>query len=174
MHVLAANKLGALGVVLSDRMDEALGGLSPSASAVLSMLHFKPELTTTSLAAICGVRQPTTVRLIDGLVRLGMIERRKVQGRATPLVVTELGHETTLALQRARLATLQDLLAPLDREEQRVFEAFVDRIIAGATTSRGSARTTCRLCEHDICEPGLCPVGNRADELDGDNTPSTS
>lgn len=166
MHVLAANKLGALGVMLFDQMDEVLDGLSPSAAAVLSMLHFKPELTTTSLAAICGVRQPTTVRLVDGLVRLGMVERRKAEGRATPLVVTELGHETARALQRARLAVLQDLLAPLDREEQVLFEAFVDRILAGATTSRASARTTCRLCEHDVCAPGLCPIGNRADELE--------
>ena len=39
-------------------------------------------------------------------------------------------------------------------------------ILAGATTSRAFARTTCRLCEHDLCGPQVCPIGCRAAEIE--------
>lgn len=167
MHATSVNKLGALGVLVSDRLDGALDDLSPSAAAVLSMLHFKPALTTTELAAICDVRQPTAVRLVDGLVRMGYVERREPQGRVTPLAVTEAGRRRATAIHTARLEALGELFEPLTTEERSVFEPIVDRILAGATISRASARTTCRLCEHDVCGPTVCPVGLRADELEG-------
>ena len=166
MHVLEANKLGALGVMIWGRVEDTLGGLSTSAAAVLSMLHFKAELNSAALAAICDVRQPTVVRLLDGLVRQGLVERGEPHGRATPLSVTPLGHERAEAMQRARLATLDALLAPLSDGERASFETLVDKILAGAVASRAVARTTCRLCEHDLCAPGLCPIGLRVDVLE--------
>lgn len=166
MQVLTANKLGALGVMISDRVEGSLLGLSPSAAAVLSMLHFKPGLNATGLAAICDVRQPTVVRLLDGLVRQGLVERGEPEGRATPLSVTPLGHERAEAVHQARLTALDTLLSALDDDEQATFEALVDKILAGATESRAMARTTCRLCQHDLCAPGVCPVGLRADQVE--------
>lgn len=166
MQVLTANKLGALGVMISDRVEGTLHGLSPSAAAVLSMLHFKPALNSAGLAAICDVRQPTVVRLLDGLVRQGLVERGEPEGRATPLSVTPLGRERAEAVQQARLTALDALLSALDDDEQATFGALVDKILAGATDSRAMARTTCRLCEHDLCAPGVCPVGLRADQVE--------
>ena len=166
MHMLDANKVGALGVMISDRLDVALDGLSPSAAALLSMLHFKPGLTTTGLARITGVSQPTAVRLIDGLERQGFVARGKPDGRVTPLSLTTAGRTRALHLQKRRLEALDGLLAPLAAEERWLFESILDRVLAGATTSRSFARTTCRLCEHDLCRNGLCPIGNRATELE--------
>ena len=59
MHMLDANKLGALAAEIHGRTELALETLSPSAAAVLSMLHFKSALTTTQLADVVGVSQPT-------------------------------------------------------------------------------------------------------------------
>lgn len=165
MH-LDANKLGALGVVIADRLDGALDGLSPSAAAVLSMLHFRPGLTTTELAEVAGVSQPTAVRLIDGLERQGLLLRGKPQGRVTPLSLTEPGRDRAHLLQQRRLAAFDALLAPLALPERREFERLLDRVLAGATRSRACARITCRLCEHDLCGPGVCPIGIRAGELE--------
>lgn len=166
MHVLLANKLGALGVLISDRVEGSLHGLSPSAAAVLSMLHFKPGLNSAGLAAVCDVRQPTIVRLLDGLARQGLVERGEPQGRATPLSVTPFGRDRADAVQQARLTALDALLSALDDDERATFETLVDKILAGATESRAMARTTCRLCEHDLCAPAVCPVGLRADEVE--------
>lgn len=165
MH-LDANKLGALGVVIADRLDGALDGLSPSAAALLSMLHFRPGLTTTELAEVAGVSQPTAVRLIDGLERQGLLVRGKPRGRVTPLSLTEAGHDRAVLLQQQRLAAFDALLSPLAPQERRRFERMLDRILAGATRSRACARTSCRLCEHDLCGPDICPIGIRAGELE--------
>lgn len=160
--MLDTNKLGALGTLINDRTEAALGALSPSAAAVLSMLHFKPGLTTSELAAVVGISQPTAVRVIDGLERQALIERGKPEGRVTPLRLTEAGRIEAKALQARRLAALGELLRALQPDERRLFASLLDMILAGATTSRAFARTTCRLCEHDLCGPEVCPIGCRA------------
>ncbi len=170
MHLLDANKLGALGAMIRERTEAALAGLSPSSAAVLSMLHFKPGLTTSALADIVGVSQPTAVRLIDGLVAQKFIERGKPEGRITPLTLTEAGHDAVEALQANRLTALDDLLGALRSDERPLFASMLDRILAGATTSRAFARTTCRLCEHDLCGSELCPIGCRAAELEAEQS----
>lgn len=164
------NTLGALGTLITDRIETVLDGLSPSAAAALSMLHFKPELTATRLAAICGISQPTAVRVLDGLARQGFVTRGIPQGRETPLILTPAGTARAERLQAARMAALEDLLGVFSAEERRQFGALLDRLVAGATTSRAFARTTCRLCDHDICKPGHCPIGNRASEIEAQST----
>lgn len=164
--MLDANKLGALGAMIVDRTALALEGLSASAAALLSMLHFKPGLTTTEVAEVVGVSQPAAVRLIDGLERQCLLARGKPEGRVTPLSLTEAGHTRVVLLQNRRLAALDGLLSALAPKERRQFEFMLDQILAGATTSRACARTTCRLCEHDLCGPDLCPIGGRAAEIE--------
>ncbi|MER8431330.1 MarR family winged helix-turn-helix transcriptional regulator [Mesorhizobium caraganae] len=166
MQLLDANKLGALGAVIRDRTEASLRELSPSAAAVLSMLHFKPGLTTTELAEVVGVSQPTAVRLIDGLERQALIGRGKPEGRVTPLTLTQTGHAQVREMQALRLAALDGLLSVLQPGERRRFVSMLDEILAGATTSRRFARTTCRLCEHDLCGPKICPIGCRAAEIE--------
>ena len=166
MHDLMANKLGALGALIEARTNRALGNRSPSAAAVLSTLHFRPGLTTTDLSKIIGVSQPTAVRLLDGLQRQGFVERGAPVGRVTPLALTEAGRIEVARLHRERLSCVGSLLAVLSPEEAAQLETMLDRVLAGATTSRACARTTCRLCEHDLCGPGICPIGNKAFELE--------
>ena len=164
--MIEANKLGALGQLIEDRVAAALGDLSPSAAGLLSMLHFRPGKTTSELAVICGIRQPTAVRVLDGLARQGLVTREQSQGRVTPLRLTADGQARALALQHSRLAALDALIAPLSPEERAGFERLVDVVLVGATTSLAFARTNCRLCEHDLCGPGLCPIGKRACEIE--------
>jgi DNA-binding MarR family transcriptional regulator len=166
MQLLDANKLGALGAIILDRTEVSLAGLSPSAGATLSMLHFKPGLTTSELAKIVGVSQPNAVRLIDGLERQALIVRGKPEGRVTPLKLTEAGHAQVRKLHALRLAALDVLLSALPPDEQQHFTSMLDTILAGATTSRDSARTICRLCEHHLCGPQDCPIGNRVTEIE--------
>ncbi|GAB2187848.1 MarR family winged helix-turn-helix transcriptional regulator [Roseibium sp. LAB1] len=166
MQLLDANKLGALGTLIRDRTDAALGPLSPSAAAVLSMLHFKPGLTTSEIAVVVGVSQPTAVRLIDGLERQALILRGEPVGRVTPLRLTKAGHEAAEALQARRLVAMDGLLGALPEADRQHFVSLLDRILQEATTSRSFARTTCRLCEHDLCSADICPIGCKASEIE--------
>ena len=161
-----ANKLGALGVLISDAMEEALGDLSRSAAALLLTLRYFPDATATELAAVAGVAQPTAVRVLDGLVRRGLVDRRARTGRSTPLRLTRAGQQRALSAQAARLQAMERLLAALPKPERAAFARAVDRVLFAAATSRAFARTTCRLCDHGACDGPRCPIGSRATELD--------
>jgi DNA-binding MarR family transcriptional regulator len=164
--MICANKLGAFGLLLSDSMGSALDDLSQSAAALLLTLHYRPGTTASELAEVAGIAQPTTVRVLDGLVRRGLVERQPSIGRIVPLRLTAAGRDRAEVLQAARLNTLDRLLAVLPEEERAAFERALDLMLAAATTSRPFARTTCRLCDHVICDGPLCPIGTRATELE--------
>ncbi len=164
--MLDANKLGAFGLLVFDAMEKALGGVSPSAAALLLTLFYRPGLTTTDIAAIAGVSQPTAVRVLDGLVKRNLVKRGERRGRRAPLSLTRAGRAQAESLQAARLEVLEGLLAPLPTDQRAPFEAALDALLAGATTSRAFARTTCRLCDHGTCDGARCPVGTRATEIE--------
>ncbi len=164
--MLRLNKLGAFGVLVSDAIEDALDGLSPSAAALLLTLHYRPSITITQLAEVAGIAQPTAVRVLDGLARRGWLKRRPRSGRTTPLRLTGAGKKQAQSLQAVRLRAMGRLLAALPEQEQITFERSLDTILATATTSRTFARTTCRLCDHAACEAPLCPIGIRATELE--------
>ncbi|MFI4986780.1 MAG: MarR family winged helix-turn-helix transcriptional regulator [Alphaproteobacteria bacterium] len=160
------NKLGAFGVLISDAMEGALGGLSPSAAALLLTVHYRSSITITQLAEVAGIAQPTAVRVLDGLARRGWLERQSRIGRTTPLLLTDAGKTQAQSLQAARLRAMGRLLAALPERERITFERALDTMLAAATTSRAFARTTCRLCDHAACVGRLCPIGTRASELE--------
>jgi DNA-binding MarR family transcriptional regulator len=168
MHVLP-NKLGALSVLLSDAMAGALGGLSPTAAALLLTLYYRPGLTGTELAQVAGIAQPTASRVLDGLVHHGWVQRRARTGRTMLLRLTPLGRRQAQSLQAARLRAMDGLVDGLPARDRAAFEQLVDTVLASTTTSRAQARTTCRLCDHAVCDGPLCPIGTRATELEQTN-----
>ncbi|HTU53405.1 MAG TPA: MarR family winged helix-turn-helix transcriptional regulator [Acetobacteraceae bacterium] len=174
MHMLAANKLGALSVLLADRVGAALGDFSPSAAALLLTLRYHGAktgsktgaMTVSALAPILGVAQPTAVRVAQGLARRGLIAARGREGRTAPLALTREGRRRADALARARLAAVERLLTPLSGKKRARLERLIDALLGEAAESRALARRICRLCDHDICAGPLCPVGSRASALE--------
>ncbi len=166
MHMLLASKLGALGVLLSDIGERVGGDLSPSAAALLLTLRFRSTLTATELADIAAIAQPTAVRVLDGLIRRGLVVREKRTGRQAPLRLTSLGRHRAQRFLAARLRSVEHLLTALSRDERAELERIIDKVLAAATTSRAFARTTCRLCDHATCDGAHCPIGTRATELE--------
>jgi DNA-binding MarR family transcriptional regulator len=164
--MILANKLGALGVLISDVIEGELSGLSQSAAALLLTLHYCPSITTTRFAEVAGITEPTAVRVLDGLTRRGWLKRQSRIGRTTPLLLTGAGKAQAQSLQAARLGAMRRLLGALAEQERITFERSLDTILAAATTSRAFARTTCRLCDHAACAGRLCPIGARATELE--------
>mgnify|MGYP003700613769 CR=1 FL=1 len=146
MHMLIANKLGALGVLIGDLTRDIVSDLSPTAAAILLTLHHHGDATATALAATVGISQPTAVRVCGGLIERGLVVHGERAGKTVPLHLTEAGGQRALALQSARLDALDGLLDPLPESERALLSRLLDDILAGATTSRTAARTTCRLC----------------------------
>jgi len=164
--MLLANQLGAFAVLLADTLESAYGALSPSAASLLLTLYYTPNATATALAKVAGISQPTAVRVLDGLVRQGLIERKSHTGRTTLLRVTRAGRARAVSLQVARLDAMDKILSGLNRQERATFERILERILVAKTTSRAFARTVCRLCDHRACDGPLCPIGSRASEIE--------
>lgn len=164
--MLTANHLAVLGTLIDDRLGRAFAPLSPSAAAVLLTLHNHGPLTTAELAQIIAVAQPTATRMVSGLAEQGLIRREEREGRITPLTLTAEGEKRAIMLQAARAAAIAPLLAALDPDERAIFDGMLARILAAATPSRRFARTTCRYCDHTICDGPACPIGSRARALE--------
>jgi DNA-binding MarR family transcriptional regulator len=153
-------------VLLTDAIDEAIGEHSPSAASLLLTLNYKGPMTATALAAVGGIAQPTAARVTDRMVRLGLIKRQDHTGRTAPLCLTKAGRRRAGALQGARLGAMSRLIGLLNETEQGHFERAVDKMLQHATFSREFARTTCRLCDHSVCDGRLCPIGTKATALE--------
>lgn len=164
--MLLANKLGALAVLAGDLSRAAGGDLSPTAVAILLTLRHRGAMTASELAVIGGIAQPTAVRVTDGLVAQGLVRRGERVGKTAPIHLTRAGARAARAQQKARLAVLQRLVTALEKEERAELGNLLDKILAGATSSRRFARTTCRLCDHALCRGPACPIGMRATEIE--------
>jgi hypothetical protein len=53
--------LAALGLVIFDAVEDALGDISTTGAALLLTLLHRPGLTATELASVAGVTQPQTI-----------------------------------------------------------------------------------------------------------------
>lgn len=173
----AANVLGALSLVVADRMStavESIAALGPSAPAALTALHeLLDGATVTQLSHVLGLTHSGTVRLVDRLAADGLVERAGApDGRAVSVLLTRTGRRTATRVLQAREASLAGALSALSPAEVRSLAALLDTMVATVTLARveeRSARTDarpapwlCRLCDVAACgrSEGNCPVDN--------------
>lgn len=136
--------------------------------AILQTLLYWGPLTATELAKIIGVTQPTTVRVVGGLISEGLIKRHRKQARSVGLELSRAGHAEAKRVRNVRLTEVAKLARPLNTEQRQALETLLDLLLAGATDGRATARRICRFCAHDICDGPVCPIGMRATILDGE------
>ncbi|MGH3504660.1 MAG: MarR family winged helix-turn-helix transcriptional regulator [Nocardioidaceae bacterium] len=141
-------------------------GVSGSAGAALVSLCTEPRLSGTELGRRVGLTQSAAVRMIDGLVSAGLVQREPHQGRSVAISLTESGRQTARQLLSARHSPLAELLDGLTRDEQENLDALLEKILARAYANVRSSDRICRLCDRKACTTrAVCPVGaaERAD-----------
>jgi DNA-binding MarR family transcriptional regulator len=165
----AANILGALSLVVADRMADAeagAAGRSDSAPAALSaLLHFLDRPSVDLLRQVLGLTSSGTVRLVDRLQESGYVERGPgIDGRSTSITLTEPGREVAERVSQARAAVLEHALGALTPAEREAFDQLMGKVLVGMMRGPGATRWICRLCDIGICrgDAGGCPVGNEA------------
>src|SRR5262249_58915530 len=114
----AENLLGALGLAITDRMDEAIvaGACHASSAAIaLSALHdFLDTPTVDRLAAVLGLSSSGTVRLVDRLQADGLVQRRAgSDGRSTLIGLTAAGRRAGQRVAASPRAPLPRAPSPL-------------------------------------------------------------
>jgi DNA-binding MarR family transcriptional regulator len=166
------NVLGALSLVLADRMTAAVtrGGQSPTAAAALSALaQFLGGGTIDRLRRVLGMTSSGTVRLVDKLEADGLVRRGPgSDGRSTSLTLTAAGRRAARRIAAGRAAVLEEALGVLSSADRETFERLTADVLAGvarekATHPDGSA-WICRLCDLPACgrDAGTCPAANAA------------
>jgi DNA-binding MarR family transcriptional regulator len=167
----AANLLGALSLVITDRTAEAMagaGGRPETAAVALSALvHFLDHPSVDRLRQVLGLTSSGTVRLVDRLVAAGYLERGPgPDGRTTSVTLTEAGRAAAAGVIAARAAVLDGALAVLSPAEREAFGALAGKVLTGLIRPPGATRWMCRLCEVGACRSaaGGCPVTNAARE----------
>jgi MarR family transcriptional regulator, negative regulator of the multidrug operon emrRAB len=158
-----ANLLGVTALAATDRLRGAVeadlghGGAAP---AVLVHLRAHPGESIEALRRVLAISQPATVRAVDRLAEDGLVERRPGPDRRTlALFLTRRGQRAARRVLAQRAASLRDLLAPLDEDEQARLLPLLEKLAAGLADDRPQALRVCRLCDRRACtrRPG-CPL----------------
>jgi DNA-binding MarR family transcriptional regulator len=173
----AANVLGALSLVVGDRMNaavEATAALGPSAPAALAALHeFLDGGSVTQLSSVLGLTHSGTVRLVDRLAREGLVERAGAKdARAVSVMLTRSGRQMAARFLHEREMTLTRALSALTPEQIDNLAAALDTMLTSVTLARVEERSRrphdhqqpwlCRLCDFEACgrSQSHCPVDN--------------
>jgi DNA-binding MarR family transcriptional regulator len=166
-----ANLLGALSLVVADRMADAMGeagGRPESAAAALSALrHFLDRPNVDLLRQVLGLTSSGTVRLVDKMAESGYVERGPgADRRSTSVALTSAGRAAAERVGEARTAVLQGALAGLSDGERAALRQLMGKVLVGMMREPGAVRWICRLCDVGVCRgaEGGCPVGNAARE----------
>jgi DNA-binding MarR family transcriptional regulator len=163
----SANVLGALALVVHDRMSEAVSaaaGQPENGAAALSLLaQFMERPRVGLLHQALGLTPSGTVRMLDKLEHAGSVQRGAGDDRrSTSVRLTASGRRVAARVATARAAVLDDALSVLSEDERRVFDDLVGRVLVGLMRDPGATRWMCRLCDARACghDAGACPVGN--------------
>ena len=104
-----------------------MGLTGPRASA-LSVIVFRGPLTMSRLAAAEQVRAPTMTRLVDGLERLGLVQRvtHEEDGRVQMVEATAEGKRLLQKGRARRVERLTQEVAQLSDEDQHILARAAD------------------------------------------------
>jgi MarR family transcriptional regulator, negative regulator of the multidrug operon emrRAB len=165
----AANVLGALGLALADRLEEAVAApFGRSGAEALVTLHERDAgIAIDGLARIVGLTHSGTVRLVDRLAGDGVVERRRGRDQRTAaLFLTPQGRRAARRLLRERELAMRRALALLTAGEQDALVEIGAKLLAGLADVPEAARRLCRLCAVGACgrERGACPVEASRDD----------
>lgn len=160
-----ANLLGVTALAAADRLRAAVeadlghGGAAP---ALLVHVHTHPGESIEALRRVLGISQPATVRAVDRLAAEGLLERRPGADRRTlALFLTQRGETAARRVLARRAASLRDMLAALDDDEQARLLPLLERLASCLAADLPGALTVCRMCDRRAClqQPG-CPLAH--------------
>jgi MarR family transcriptional repressor of emrRAB len=161
----AANLLGALAIGVTDRVQretEAAAGHSGGRAAALANLAQWPGDTIEELRHMLGLTHSATVRVVDGLVADGLVEREHVGGGpAVRPLLTRSGQAEARRVLAARNQVLGWLVGEVSDAELRRMTPIVERLLEKLTSDFNAGELICRLCELEACPQDRCPVATR-------------
>jgi len=116
-------------------------GLTLSRARLLMQLAKADGPIQSDLAGLLDIEQPTLVRLLDGLERTGMIERRAVEGdrRARRVFLTPTARAQAEDILAFLTELRADVLDGIDKEELEIALRVLSRMSRNIVANRGAA-----------------------------------
>jgi MarR family transcriptional repressor of emrRAB len=164
-----ANVLGAVALDATTQVGAAIeqvtGVSMVQATALSALANYADGQSIDVLSRSVDLTHSATVRLVDRLAELQLVERRGIAGdrRVAAIHLTAAGRRTVRKVRRAREQVLTDWVARLSRADRTEFARILDKAAArdvAATESRTDNRNyLCRLCDPAACgHPERCPI----------------
>ena len=109
------------------RRGDEVSGLSAPRLSALSVVIYRGPISLTELAKAEGVTAPTMTRLVQALVKAGLVEKSvdASDNRAVLLRTTDAGRQTLDLARARRLAAIEELLSRLDPDDAASVERAV-------------------------------------------------
>ena len=119
------------------RAQDVAMGIGLAQSSALSVLAFGGPSSLSDLARTEQVRPPTMSRVVDALVREGLVKREvgKKDRRSVLISATDKGTRVMQEGRSGREKRLLDLLQPLHRAEVASLDEAADTILRALATS---------------------------------------
>ena len=158
-----ANLLGVTALAAADRLRAAVeadlghGGTAP---ALLVHLQAYPGESIEALRRVLAISQPATVRAVDRLAEEGLVERRPGPDRRTlALFLTRRGHHAARRVLARRAASLLEMLAALDEDDQERLLPLLEKLTSCLAVDRAGTLNVCRMCDRHACmQQAGCPL----------------
>jgi MarR family transcriptional regulator for hemolysin len=117
-------------------------GLTLSRARLLMQLAKADGLIQSDLAELLDIEQPTLVRLLDGLERTGMIERRAVEGdrRARRVFLTLVARAQAEDILRFLAELRAGVLDGIEERELEIALRVLAKMSENIVASRGAPR----------------------------------
>jgi DNA-binding MarR family transcriptional regulator len=132
-HVADRLHSAAIHVLRRVRQEDEASGLGPARLSALSVVVFGGPLTLGELAAAEQVRPPTMTRIVDGLVREGLVRKRQGEDRRTIVITaTTRGQKLLQRARERRIAVLAGRLAELADDDLELLERAAELMEAAS------------------------------------------
>lgn len=158
--------IGAVALALADEINRVSSSVAPEegpAASALALIAHAPGISIRALASGVALTHAGTVRLVDRLESLGLIERRlhATDGRTRSLYLTSEGKVSCDSILRARDQVISRGIAALTREEQKTLGILAERMLRATVEDVAHSYRICRLCDFQSCKK--CPVDHELD-----------
>ena len=155
-----ANLLGAVALAVSDTIHETAREIvshSGETPAALVVIGYGTGPSNDSLRRVLGLSHPGTVRLVDRLVKDGLVERRQGEDRrAVALHLTPKGSALREELLSGRLAAVRPFVEVLPEAERAALRDTLRAMLSALDPSDAERQTLCRMCDGRVCTD--CPI----------------
>jgi DNA-binding MarR family transcriptional regulator len=117
-------------------------GISGSQLQALAIIATQPNVGVSALAHAMLVRQPTASNLVEQLVRLGLVRRKKsgIDLRAIELTITPKGRNILAKAPGPIVGILADAIAALSPSERATLRASLDAVLHAMKSRDETAR----------------------------------